>query len=131
VWKQQLQEQLCDGLGLTVTVCHDPTGCSKWNPVEHRLCGPISMNWAGPPLRTWETLVGYLRGSRSGSSGCRSRTNGPQAAMIASGGCPAKRGPHRIDEGGVGFGTVLRETRSFDDEEAAFCGKRPGGRDEA
>jgi hypothetical protein len=63
VWKQQLQEQLCDACGLTVTVCHYPTGCSKWNPIEHRLFGPISLNWAGHPLRTWEILVGYLRGT--------------------------------------------------------------------
>jgi hypothetical protein len=63
VWKQQLQEQLCDRFGLTVTVCHYPTGCSKWNPVEHRLFGPISSNWAGHPLATWDTLLGYLRGT--------------------------------------------------------------------
>jgi hypothetical protein len=63
VWKQQLQEQLCDRFGLTVTVCHYPTGCSKWNPVEHRRFGPISLNWAGHPLRTWETLLAYLRGT--------------------------------------------------------------------
>jgi hypothetical protein len=62
-WKQQLQEQLCDGCGLTVTVCHYPTGCSKWNPVEHRLFGPISLNWAGHPLRSWDLLLGYLRGT--------------------------------------------------------------------
>jgi hypothetical protein len=62
-WKQQLQEQLCDRFGLTVTVCHYPTGCSKWNPVEHRLFGPISLNWAGHPLRSWSTLLAYLRGT--------------------------------------------------------------------
>jgi hypothetical protein len=50
-------------LGLTVTVCHYPTGCSKWNPVEHRLFGPISINWAGQPLRTFERLVGLIRGT--------------------------------------------------------------------
>ena len=33
-WKQQLQEQLADSLGLEVTVCHYPRGASKWNPVE-------------------------------------------------------------------------------------------------
>jgi Rhodopirellula transposase DDE domain len=60
VWKQQLQEQLCDHHGLTVTVCHYPTGCSKWNPIEHRLFGPISQTWAGHPLSTWETMLGYL-----------------------------------------------------------------------
>lgn len=63
VWKQQLQEQLCDRFGLSVTVCHYPTGCSKWNPVEHRLFGPISLNWAGQPLRTWDTLLACLRGT--------------------------------------------------------------------
>jgi hypothetical protein len=63
LWKQQLQEQLCDQRGLTVTVCHYPTGCSKWNPIEHRLFGPISLNWAGTPLRTWGTLLAYLRGT--------------------------------------------------------------------
>ena len=63
VWKQQLQEQLCDRYGLAVTVCHYPTGCSKWNPIEHRLFGPISQNWAGHPLATWDTMLGYLRGT--------------------------------------------------------------------
>jgi Rhodopirellula transposase DDE domain len=62
-WKQHLQEQVCDRLGLTVTVCHYPTGCSKWNPIEHRLFGPISLNWAGTPLRTWETMLGAIRGT--------------------------------------------------------------------
>ena len=62
-WKEQLQAHLSDRLGLAVTVCHYPTGCSKWNPIEHRLFGPISVNWAGQPLCTWETLLGYLRGT--------------------------------------------------------------------
>ena len=63
LWKQQLQERLCDGLGLTVTVCHYPPGCSKWNPIEHRLFGPISLNWAGKPLRTWDALLAFIRGT--------------------------------------------------------------------
>lgn len=63
VWKAQLQAQLCDAYGLTVTVCHYPTGCSKWNPIAHRLFGPISLNWAGVPLRTFETAVGYINGT--------------------------------------------------------------------
>jgi hypothetical protein len=62
-WKQQLQEQLADRLGLEVRVCHYPTGASKWNPIEHRLFGPISVNWAGKPLRTLETALAYIRGS--------------------------------------------------------------------
>ncbi|PZS03226.1 MAG: ISAzo13 family transposase [Chloroflexi bacterium] len=46
-WKQQLQTTLSDHFGLTIEVCHYPTGCSKWNPIEHRLFGPISLHWAG------------------------------------------------------------------------------------
>jgi hypothetical protein len=63
VWKQQLQEQVSDRFGLRVTVGHYPTGCSKWNPIEHRLFGPISRNWAGQPLRTLETMLGHIRGT--------------------------------------------------------------------
>ena len=62
-WKQQLQERLCDQVGLEVTVCHYPTGCSKWNPIEYRLFSPISLNWAGKPLRTFETVLACLRGT--------------------------------------------------------------------
>jgi hypothetical protein len=63
LWKQQVQSQLSDQLGLAVTVCHYPTGCSKWNPIEHRLFSQISLNWAGKPLRSWELLLGYIRGT--------------------------------------------------------------------
>lgn len=63
LWKQQLQEQLADALGLEVTVCHYPTGTSKWNPIEHRLFGPISANWAGKPLRTFEFILACIRGT--------------------------------------------------------------------
>jgi hypothetical protein len=62
-WKWHLQERLCDGLGLTVTACHYPPGCSKWNPIEHRLWSQISMNWAGRPLRTLRIMLGYIRGT--------------------------------------------------------------------
>jgi hypothetical protein len=44
-------------------VCHYPTGASKWNPIEHRLFGPISINWAGKPLRTFETMLACIRGT--------------------------------------------------------------------
>ncbi len=63
LWKQQLQEQLADTFGLQVTVCHYPTGASKWNPVEHRLFGPISINWKGIPLRTFDTMLSLIRGT--------------------------------------------------------------------
>lgn len=63
VWKQQIQEQLCDAHGLVVTVCHYPTGCSKWNPIEHRLFSFITLNWAGKPLRDFATIMGYINGT--------------------------------------------------------------------
>ncbi len=62
LWKYQLQ-QLADRIGVVVTVCHYPTGASKWNPVEHRLFGPISTNWAGIPLRTPEVMLSCIRGT--------------------------------------------------------------------
>ena len=67
LWKKGLQELLADRYGLEVTVCHYPTGASKWNPVEHRLFGPISTNWAGVPLRTPEVMLGHIRGATTGS----------------------------------------------------------------
>ncbi|HEY5868346.1 MAG TPA: ISAzo13 family transposase [Candidatus Tectomicrobia bacterium] len=63
LWKAQVQSHLSDALGLSVTVCHYPTGCSKWNPIEHRLFSQISINWAGKPLRTFATMLGFIRGT--------------------------------------------------------------------
>ena len=65
LWKERLQRVLADEHGLEVTVCHYPTGCSKWNPVEHRLFGPISQNWAGIPLRTMDTMLSLISGTRT------------------------------------------------------------------
>jgi hypothetical protein len=59
-WKQQLQEKIADRFGLTVTVAHYPTGCSKWNPIEHRLFSEISKTWAGCPLRSYDGMLQYL-----------------------------------------------------------------------
>jgi hypothetical protein len=63
LWKQQLQELLADRLGLAVTVCHYPSGASKWNPIEHRLFGPISVNWAAQPLISFEKTLALIRGT--------------------------------------------------------------------
>jgi len=62
LWKRQLQA-FADYFGLVVTVGHYPTGASKWNPIEHRLFGPISINWSGEPLRDLPTMLGLLRGT--------------------------------------------------------------------
>ena len=62
-WKLALQQRFSNESGLTVTVCHYPTGCSKWNPVEHRLFSYISKNWEGKPLKTLEIMLGFIRGT--------------------------------------------------------------------
>jgi hypothetical protein len=61
MWKYYLQTKLSNPYKLSVTVCHYPTGASKWNPIEHRLFGPISKNWEGIPLQTLETVLKYIR----------------------------------------------------------------------
>jgi hypothetical protein len=64
-WKYQLQTHLADRYGLTVTVAHYPTGASKWNPVEHRLFSEISKNWAGRPLDSLDTMLNYIRTTKT------------------------------------------------------------------
>jgi len=64
-FKQQLQEHLADGLGLTVTVCHYPPGTSTWNPIEHRLFSEISKTWAGCPLRSFDVVLDYINATQT------------------------------------------------------------------
>ncbi len=60
-WKHGIQDKLCNAHGLVVTVVHYPSGASKWNPIEHRLFSEISKNGAGRPLDSYETILNYLR----------------------------------------------------------------------
>jgi hypothetical protein len=60
-WKFRLQRDLCEALGLVVTVCHYPTGASKWNPIEHRLFSQISQTWRGLPLTSIDLAMAALR----------------------------------------------------------------------
>jgi hypothetical protein len=64
-WKTEIQAQLCNAFALRVTVAHYPTGASKWNPIEHRLFSEISKNWAGEPLTSYETVLNYIRTTRT------------------------------------------------------------------
>lgn len=59
-FKYGLQTRLADPYRLNVTVCHYPSGASKWNPIEHRLFSEISKNWKGQPLRSYETILNYI-----------------------------------------------------------------------
>jgi hypothetical protein len=61
VWKRDLQDKVADAFDLIVTVCHYPTGASKWNPIEHRLFSEISKTWAGCPLRSFEDVLSYIQ----------------------------------------------------------------------
>lgn len=65
VWKYRLKQKLCDDYGLTVHVCHYPPGSSKWNPIEHRMFAEISKNWAGKPLTCYETVLKYIRTTKT------------------------------------------------------------------
>jgi hypothetical protein len=67
VWKYRLQRNLCDRHGLTVRICHYPPGSSKWNPIEHRLFSEISKNWSGKPLTRYETVLKYIRTTKTSS----------------------------------------------------------------
>lgn len=64
-WKYHLQNDVADWFGLVVTVCHYPTGASKWNPIEHRLFSEISKTWAGCPLRTFAIAAQYIRDTKT------------------------------------------------------------------
>ncbi len=65
-WKLHLQ-QLADGLGIPITVCHYPPGTSKWNQIEHRLFSFISLNWREVPLVSYETVVNLIGSTRTRS----------------------------------------------------------------
>jgi hypothetical protein len=65
LWKYALQERLVDPYQLGVTVCHYPTGASKWNPIEHRLFSEISKHWAGQPLSDYTNIVHLVGGTRT------------------------------------------------------------------
>ena len=67
------QHRPCNRHGLRVTVAHYPTAASKWNPIEHRLFCEISKNWPGRPLHSFETILKYLRTTRT-AAGSRAHT---------------------------------------------------------
>ena len=50
---------------MAVTVCHYPTGASKWNPIEHRVFSEISKQWAGQPLSDYSNIVRLVGETRT------------------------------------------------------------------
>lgn len=65
LWKHQLQVAFCNRFSLDVKVCHYPPGSSKWNPIEHRMFSFISGNWAGQPLLDYETVLKFIRTTKT------------------------------------------------------------------
>jgi len=64
-WLHQIQTRFCNRFGIRVTICHYPPGTSKWNPIEHRLFSAISKNWAGQPLESYETILNFIRTTKT------------------------------------------------------------------
>jgi hypothetical protein len=64
LWKVALQ-CLADSSGLSIGVCHYPPGTSKWNKIEHRLFGQITINWRGKPLTSLMVIVGLIAGTQT------------------------------------------------------------------
>lgn len=60
LWKWCLQ-QFANQTGVTVHVCHDPPGTSKWNAIEHEMFSFININWRATPLTAYEVILEYIR----------------------------------------------------------------------
>jgi hypothetical protein len=72
LWKRQLNIAFCNHFGIDVKVCHYPPGSSKWNPIEHRMFAFISNNWAAQPLYDYETVLKFIRTTKT-SAGLKIR----------------------------------------------------------
>lgn len=64
-WKYGLYHSISERYGIRITVCHYPSGASKWNPIEHRLFSHISNNWQGEPLRDYERILEFIGSTRT------------------------------------------------------------------
>lgn len=64
-WKYDLKTRFAEKYNIEITVAHYPPGCSKYNPIEHRLFSFISKNWEGEPLTSYEKALGFIRTTRT------------------------------------------------------------------
>lgn len=64
LWKLAVQD-FADEFDLSITVTHYPTSASKWNLIEHRLFSFITLNWAGQPLISYETVLKFIRTTKT------------------------------------------------------------------
>jgi len=66
LWKLMLQA-FADKYGLRIIVVHYPPGSSKYNKVEHGMHSFISKNWRGVSLDSVETVVQYVKHTKTKS----------------------------------------------------------------
>jgi hypothetical protein len=59
LWKYELQK-FANEFDLDISVCHFPSGTSKWNKVEHRMFSYITENWRGRPLISRAAVVSLI-----------------------------------------------------------------------
>lgn len=64
LWKYELSK-FAQESNLQISVCHFPTGTSKWNKIEHRLFSHITMNWRGRPLISHEIVVNLIGSTKT------------------------------------------------------------------
>jgi Rhodopirellula transposase DDE domain len=50
------------------SVCHLPSGTSRWNKIEHRLFSFITQNWRGKPLVSYEAIVQLIASTTTRTS---------------------------------------------------------------
>jgi hypothetical protein len=65
LWKYELYHRISKVYGISIQVCHYPSGASKWNPVEHKLFSFISKNWEGYPLESYEVMLNLIAGTKT------------------------------------------------------------------
>ncbi len=63
-WKHRLQK-FADRTCLRIHVSRFPPGTSPWHKIERRLFCHVTQNWRGKPLRTFETVVDLIGGTRT------------------------------------------------------------------
>lgn len=66
MWKENLYIA-SEVLKLKINVCHYPTGCSKYNPIEHRMFSYIAINWQGIPLENIDLVANLICGTTTSS----------------------------------------------------------------
>ncbi len=64
LWKWEFQ-RFANEVRFPIHVSHYPPGTSKWNQIEHRMFSAISANWRGQPLIDYETILEFIRHTRT------------------------------------------------------------------